>query len=77
MASTLPHLSSAAGVDIEIIKTGKAGIYDVKVIRSQSAEAIVGWLTENDFGFTDNDTQIFKDYIDRGWCFVEIGRAHV
>jgi len=70
MASTLPHLSSAAGVDVEIIKTEKAGIYDVKVIRSQSAEAILGWLMENGFGFNDNDTQTFEDYIDRGWCFV-------
>jgi hypothetical protein len=56
--------------DIEVIKAVEAGIYDVKVVRSQSAEAILGWLIENGFGFNDNDTQTFKDYIDRGWCFV-------
>jgi hypothetical protein len=56
--------------DIEVIKAVEAGIYDVKVIRSQSDEAILGWLTENGFGFNDNDKQIFKDYIDRDWCFV-------
>ena len=32
--------------------------------------AILGWLTENGFGFNDNDMQVFKDYVVRGWCFV-------
>ena len=68
MALTTPHLGFS--IDVEIVKAEKAGIYDVKVIRSQSAEAILGWLTENGFGFNDNDTQVFKDYVDRGWCFV-------
>ena len=67
---TTPQLSSTAGVDVEIVKAQKAGIYDIKVIRSQSAEAIIGWLMENGFVFDNNDAQIFKDYIDRGWCFV-------
>jgi hypothetical protein len=67
---TMPVSKKSAGVDVEIVKAEKAGIYDVKVIRSQSTEAIIGWLTENGFGFNDNDEQVFKDYIDRGWCFV-------
>ena len=56
--------------DIEVIKAERAGIYDVKVVRSQRAETIIGWLTENGFNFNENDTQVFEDYIDRGWCFV-------
>jgi hypothetical protein len=67
---TTPHLRSTAGVDVEIVKAQKAGIYDVKVIRSQNAQAILDWLTENGFGFNDDDTHVFKDYVDRGWCFV-------
>lgn len=55
---------------IEVIKTERAGIYDVKIVKSESAEAILGWLSENGFGFTDNDTHVFTDYINRGWCFV-------
>ncbi|HCO94349.1 MAG TPA: hypothetical protein DIU00_10420 [Phycisphaerales bacterium] len=71
MMSTRPLFFKASfGVEVEIVKAEKAGIYDVKVIRSQSAEAILGWLTENGFGFNEDDTHIFKDYIDRGWCFV-------
>lgn len=41
--------------DVEVIKAEKAGIYDVKVVRSQSAEGILGWLKENGFGFDDSD----------------------
>ena len=67
---TMPALNKSAGVDVEIIKTEKAGIYDVKVVRSQSAESIIDWLTENGFGFNNNDTEVFGDYINRGWCFV-------
>ena len=68
MAITTPHLGTAGG--IEIIKAEKAGIYDVKVIRSENADAILGWLKENGFGFNDNDAEVFKDYIDKEWCFV-------
>lgn len=68
MILTQPHL--AFGFDVEIVKAEKAGIYDVKVIRSQSAEAILGWLRENGFGFSDTDRQVFEDYIGREWCFV-------
>jgi hypothetical protein len=68
IASTIPHLGSNFG--IETVKAEKAGIYDVKVIRSQSAASILDWLKENGFGFNDSDMQVFEVYIDRGWCFV-------
>ncbi len=70
MTSTMFHFRLSASVEVEIVKAQKAAIYDIKVIRSQSAEAILDWLKENGFGFNDKDTQIFKDYIDRDWCFV-------
>ena len=69
MALTTPHLGLGV-VDVEIVKAEKAGIYDVKVIRGQSAEAILGWLKENGFVFSGTDKQVFEDYIDREWCFV-------
>ncbi len=68
MTSTIPHLGF--GFDVEIVKAEKAGIYDVKVIRSQSAEAILGWLRENGYGFSDTDKQVFEEYIGREWYFV-------
>jgi hypothetical protein len=64
---TMPSLGVG---EVETVKAEKAGIYDVNVIRSQSAEAILGWLRENSFGFLDSDKQVFEEYISRGWCFV-------
>ena len=63
-----PHLGISSHV--EVVKAEKAGIYDVKVIRSQSAEGILVWLKENGFGFGDNDVQVFENYVNRNWCFV-------
>lgn len=57
-------------MDVEVIKAKKAGIYDVKVVKSQSAEEILGWLKENGFGFDDSDVQAFENYIQRDWYFV-------
>lgn len=56
--------------DVEIIKTETAGIYDVKVIKSDSTEAILDWLKEDSFNFDANDSDVFSDYISRNWCFV-------
>ena len=68
MSATMPHLGM--DLDVEIVKAEKAGIYDVKVIRSQSAKAILDWLRENGFNFSETDKQVFEEYISRGWCFV-------
>ncbi|MBN2591828.1 MAG: DUF2330 domain-containing protein [Sedimentisphaerales bacterium] len=67
----IPFLSKqSSGEGVEIIKAGKAGIYDVKVIKSENADAILDWLKENNFNFNENDTDTFADYISRDWCFV-------
>jgi len=63
-------ISLGGSNDIEVIKAVEAGIYDVKVIRSDNVDAILSWLKENGFGFNDNDAQVFKDYVDKEWCFV-------
>lgn len=70
-----PHLGIAR--DIEVVKAEKAGIYDVKVVKSQSAEGILGWLKENGLGFDDGDVQVFENYVNRNWCFVvaKVGAA--
>jgi hypothetical protein len=68
MHTTMPQTSF--GFDVEVVKAGRAGIYDVKVIRSQSAEAILDWLRENGFSFIETDKKVFEQYIERQWCFV-------
>jgi hypothetical protein len=67
----MPALSrQSSGEEVEIVKTQKAGIYDVKVIKSENTEAIIEWLKENNFNFNETDSAIFDDYISRDWCFV-------
>ena len=67
----MPALSRQfKGKDVEIIKAQKAGIYDVKVIKSEKTDAIIEWLNENNFNFNETDSVIFDDYISRDWCFV-------
>jgi hypothetical protein len=70
VVTTLPGGMSRGQESIEVIKAQQVGIYDVKVIRGESGEAITGWLRENNFGFGSEDTQVLQDYGDRGWCFV-------
>jgi hypothetical protein len=71
MTSSMPTLSRARGsAGIDVIKAEHAGIYDVKVVRAQDAEAITEWLRENSFGVSDQDGEVFGDYVRRGWCFV-------
>lgn len=68
VAVTMPHLGVSSGA--EVVKAEKAGIYDVKVVRSQSAEGILGWLKENGFSFDDVDVRVFENYVSRNWCFI-------
>lgn len=68
--STMPHLGRASSGSVEIVKTKQVGIYDVTVIRGDSADAVQEWLRENGFAFDDQDKAVFADYVARGWCFV-------
>lgn len=71
MTISMPSLSRARGnAGVDVVKAEHTGIYDVKVIRSQSAEAIMEWLRENGFAVNDQDRQACEDYVLRGWCFV-------
>jgi len=66
----LVGLTMFEGGGVEVVKAEKVGIYDIKVIRGETAAGIVAWLNENGFAFSDEDAQVFKEYVDRGWCFV-------
>ncbi len=68
--ATMFNIRQLGGATAEVIKTEQVGIYDVTVIRGDSAEAIVGWLTENGFAFGNEDKAVFADYVARNWCFV-------
>lgn len=58
----------AFGVDV--LSSEQIGIYDAKVIKSDSSAALIAWLNENGFQFTPSDAPIVDGYIKEDWCFV-------
>ena len=66
----MPALGTAGHSGVDIVKAKTVGIYDIKVIRSDSADDLISWLNENEFQFDQNDKVIFDNYIAKGWCFV-------
>jgi hypothetical protein len=55
---------------VDILKAETVGIYDVKVIRGEDANAVIEWLRGNGFGFGEADTKVLDQYVKKGWCFV-------
>jgi hypothetical protein len=53
-----------------VIAEYQVGVYDVRVVKSDDAEALIAWLNANEFKFNDEDKSAFDSYISRGWCFV-------
>ena len=68
---TLPCLYRASVItDVDVVKSEEVGIYDVNVIESDSEKAILAWLNKNGFKYSDSDISVFKNYIEKKWCFV-------
>ncbi|MEO0016951.1 MAG: hypothetical protein RLZZ522_234 [Verrucomicrobiota bacterium] len=55
---------------IELLSSRQAGIYDVRVVRSDSAAELLAWLKTNSFRYGPEDETAVQDYLRRGWCFV-------
>ena len=67
----LPGLGRRQRADgVDLIAEERVGIYDVSVVRSDSAERLVAWLNERNFKFGDGDTAAFESHVSKGWCFV-------
>lgn len=54
---------------VETISSHQVGVFDVKVIRAESAEPLIGWLAEHDFTHGPEDRKALDAYVRRGWCF--------
>jgi hypothetical protein len=63
-------LGTGEGLGVEVITAEQVGIYDVQVIRSRDATELIDWLSAHQFDFGEEDTAVFEDYLQRGWCFV-------
>ena len=69
LALLMPSLNKA-GIGVDILKHETVGIYDVKVIKGNDANAVTGWLKENRFAYDEMDLKVFEQYVKKGWCFV-------
>lgn len=70
-AIIIPSFASARGsLGVDVIAEHRAGIYDVKVVRSDDSKDLVTWLNHHHFKFGDEDTAAFDSYVSKGWCFV-------
>ncbi len=54
---------------VEVIDEHSVGIYDVRIVRSDRADELIAWLSDNGFRFGVEDEAAFEDYISRDWCF--------
>jgi hypothetical protein len=67
----LPSLASARGsLGVDVIAEQRAGIYDVRVVRSDDTSGLISWLNTNAFSFAEQDAMAFDSYVSNGWCFV-------
>lgn len=55
---------------VDVVKAEQVGIYGVQVVKADQAGDLIEWLNENRFQFDEEDTQVFDQYLSRGWCFV-------
>lgn len=58
------------GEGVEVLKSQKAGIHDVQVIKSDSVAPLLDWFKQHGFKSGPEDKAALQAYIDRGWCFV-------
>jgi len=69
-AGTMAPVPGGTETTVDVIKEEQVGIYDVQVVKAGEAGDLIEWLSENRFQFGEEDTQVFDDYLRRGWCFV-------
>ncbi len=55
---------------VDVIEEKDAGIYNIKVIRSDQGESLISWLNSNGFKFNTADQEVFDYFTHKNWYFV-------
>lgn len=67
----LPTLGHRIGArTAEVLQNARAGIYDVTVIRGETAEEITHWLSTNGFACPPSAASVIEEYVSEDWCFL-------
>ena len=68
----LPALLLSADMPkgVEVVRTIRAGVYDVSIVRGESADGVLRWLNANGFACPPAAVPVLGDYVSRGWCFL-------
>lgn len=56
----------AAEMAVEVVDFKKIDIYDIAILKADSAQALTDWLNQNDYSVTDEITPILQDYVSQG-----------
>jgi hypothetical protein len=57
---------------VQIIEQRKVGIYDMTILNSTDANALVNWLNLNNYSFPYENSKVIEYYINRNWYFVAL-----
>lgn len=70
------RLASTEGLSVpgsvEVLERARVGIYDAAVLTANRPDALERWLTTNGFHTPSGASEVFGDYIRRGWVFVAL-----
>lgn len=63
-------MRGATSNDVTELASARVGAFETTTLSAKSANALLDWLRENEFGVTTNAEPVIADYIKRGWVFV-------
>ena len=61
--------------EVEVLDRKKVGVYDVAVLKADTAEALMQWLATNRYAIPERADTLLREYIDKGWVFTAL-RIH-
>lgn len=64
--------SSPQVASVEVLQSKRVAGFDAVVLKATAADALVSWLAENEFAYSDSVAAWAKPYVARGWAFTAL-----